>query len=130
MIDNIIIFFKSDLYIYEKLIIAFMFGAIFGSFINVIIYRAHKKESILKSSKCPKCNKNILFIFNIPVIGFLLTKGKCFYCKKKIDISYIKIEIIFGLVSLICFLLFNFSYLFLISFFLFCYIYSHLKIRL
>lgn len=127
MIENLIIFFKSDYFFIEKLMLSFFFGSTIGSFLNVLIYRIPIKKSILKSSSCPNCNKKILFFFNIPIFGFILTKGKCFYCKKKIDISYFKIEIIFGLFSLLAFLIFDLNYQFLILNLFFCFIYFYIR---
>ena len=70
-------------------------GLIFGSFLNVLIYRLPRNLSIIfPSSFCPHCNKSILWYLNIPLISFLFLKGKSFCCKKKISIQYPVIEIL------------------------------------
>tara|TARA_Y100001978_G_C23673615_1_gene425180 strand:+ start:935 stop:1759 length:825 start_codon:yes stop_codon:yes gene_type:complete len=79
-------------------------GLIFGSFINVITYRLPMNISILwPRSFCPKCKKKILVKENIPVLSWLLLKGKCSNCRKKISIKYPLIEISTGLLFLFSF---------------------------
>ncbi len=79
-------------------------GLIFGSFINVITYRLPMNISILwPRSFCPKCKKKILLIENIPVLSWLLLKGKCSNCRKKISIRYPFIEISTSLLFLLSF---------------------------
>ena len=73
-------------------------GLIFGSFLNVLIYRLPRNLSIIyPSSFCPHCNKNILWYFNIPLFSFLFLKGKSFCCKKNISIRYPIVEILSAL---------------------------------
>jgi len=70
-------------------------GLIFGSFLNVLIYRLPRELSIIfPPSFCPHCNKSILWYFNIPLLSFLFLKGKSFCCKKKISIRYPIVEIL------------------------------------
>ncbi len=81
---------------------------IFGSFINVCIYRIPKNISIFfPFSFCPYCKKTIKWYHNIPVISYLFLKGKCYYCGKKISIKYPIIEIITALLFVIFFLKFG-----------------------
>ncbi|XLQ20394.1 MAG: prepilin peptidase [Candidatus Moraniibacteriota bacterium] len=86
------------------IILFFVYGLAFGSFANVVIYRLQKNESIIKTgSHCPNCKKEIKTRDNIPILGFVLLKGKCRYCKKKISVQYPLVElftgIIFGLIG-------------------------------
>ena len=73
-------------------------GLIFGSFLNVLIYRLPRNLSVIyPPSFCPHCNKNILWYFNIPLFSFLFLKGKSFCCKKNISIRYPIVEILSAL---------------------------------
>jgi len=73
-------------------------GLIIGSFLNVVICRLETKESIFFTrSKCPKCGAVLKWYDLIPVISFLIQKGKCSYCGKKISWQYPVVEIVTGL---------------------------------
>ncbi|MEC9416111.1 MAG: prepilin peptidase [Pseudomonadota bacterium] len=85
-------------------------GLIFGSFLNVIIYRLPlitEKNNFRKNkfnlfyprSHCRECKKTIRNFHNIPILSFLFLKGKCAYCKKPITIQYLLIEIITSLLT-------------------------------
>lgn len=70
-------------------------GLCLGSFYNVVILRSLSGESIvLPPSKCPKCNHKLFWWHNIPVISYILLRGKCYFCKEKISIQYPIIEIL------------------------------------
>ncbi|MCX5781449.1 MAG: prepilin peptidase, partial [Elusimicrobia bacterium] len=80
----------------------FVLGLVVGSFINVCIYRIPKEESLIKPrSHCRNCNAAIKWYDNIPLISYLLLKGKCRYCKSKISLNYPIVE----LVTAFCFVL-------------------------
>ena len=86
----------------------FFLGLIFGSFINVVIYRLPKNLSIIKPrSFCPQCKQPIPFYRNIPIITYILQFGKCHNCKNKISIIYPIIEIVIGIIFLFSFSYFN-----------------------
>ncbi len=73
-------------------------GTIIGSFLNVIVYRLPKGESLaFPSSHCPECNRPIRPWENIPIISFLLLRGKCAGCKIPISWRYPAIEMLTGL---------------------------------
>ncbi len=79
-------------------VIVFVFGLIVGSFLNVCIHRIPREESIVRpSSKCPKCGSPIKPWDNIPVISYILLKGKCRYCGEPISIRYPLVEFLNGL---------------------------------
>ncbi|RZM19204.1 MAG: prepilin peptidase [Pedobacter sp.] len=60
-----------------------VFGLFIGSFLNVVIYRVPRGESIAyPGSHCPQCNGAIRFYDNIPVLSYLILLGKCRHCKK------------------------------------------------
>ena len=93
----------------------FILGLCFGSFINVLIYRVPIGLSILTSSQCVYCKKKILIFDNIPVLSFLLLKGRARCCGKKIKIQYPIVEFIFALSFIYSFYfsddIFNFIFL-------------------
>ena len=75
-------------------IFIFAFGAIVGSFLNVVIHRVPNEESIVfPNSACPKCGKNIKAYDNIPVLSWLILGGKCRNCKEKIAARYPLVEL-------------------------------------
>ena len=85
--------------IYYSLFI--ILGLIFGSFINVIIYRLPNNLSIIKPrSFCPKCKKTIPLYRNIPLVSYIIQRGKCSNCKKIISITYPTIELLNALIWL------------------------------
>jgi len=100
-------------------VISILFGALVGSFLNVCIFRLPKEESIIwPGSHCPHCKKPIKFYDNIPLISYLLLKGKCRYCKGSISLQYPLVEGITALSSLFLIIKFgpSMSYLFYFAF--------------
>jgi len=88
----------------------FILGLIVGSFINVCICRIPKNESIVyPASHCPKCHSNIKLVDNIPLISYILLKGRCRNCKSKISIQYPIVELLTGLIYLIIYLAYGLS---------------------
>ncbi len=82
----------------------FILGTIFGSFLNVVIYRIPNQLSIIQPrSHCPNCKKIIPFYRNIPIISFLIQRGKCNNCNKSISCIYLLTEFIIGIIFLIGF---------------------------
>tara|TARA_B100000700_G_scaffold155824_1_gene173094 strand:+ start:2724 stop:3491 length:768 start_codon:yes stop_codon:yes gene_type:complete len=70
-------------------------GLIFGSFLNVLIYRLPQNQSIIfPSSYCPNCKTSIRWFYNIPLISFLFLRGTSNCCNKKISIRYPIVELI------------------------------------
>ncbi len=89
------------------IIFFFIFGLIVGSFLNSVIYRLEKKESIIKlRSYCPHCKKTLSWFELIPLVSFLLQKGKCRHCKKPISWQYPLVELATGILFV---LVYNFS---------------------
>lgn len=74
-------------------IIIFIFGLIIGSFLNCLIWRLYKEETVLGRSYCPKCKNKISWYDNIPILSFFILKRKCRYCNKKISWQYPLIEL-------------------------------------
>ncbi len=70
-------------------------GLCLGSFYNVVILRSLSGESIVfPPSKCPKCGNKLYWWHNIPILSFLILRGKCYFCKEKISIQYPLIEFV------------------------------------
>ena len=89
-------------------IIIFMIGLVIGSFSNVCIYRLPRNESVIfPASHCPSCNKSIKWYDNIPLLSFLILKGKCRYCQNKISAQYPLVEFLTGYLYLVLFLLYG-----------------------
>ena len=76
-------------------VLAAIFGAIIGSFLNVVIHRLPQEESIVfPNSRCPSCGAVIAFYDNIPVISWMLLGAKCRGCKQPISFRYPAVEIL------------------------------------
>lgn len=82
----------------------FLFGLLFGSFLNVCIYRLPRGLSVVwPGSACPNCEKPIAFYDNVPVFSWLILGGRCRNCKQKITPRYLMVELINGLLFLGCY---------------------------
>jgi leader peptidase (prepilin peptidase) / N-methyltransferase len=91
------------------IVFTLIFGAVVGSFLNVVIARlpAENESIIFPASRCPKCLKPIKWYDNIPILSFVLLKGKCRNCGAAISWQYPLVELIMALLSLA--LLFKFG---------------------
>lgn len=88
----------------------FIFGTCLGSFYNVLGMRLPNGESIIKpKSHCPKCNHKLKWFELIPILSFIIQKGKCNSCKTKLSLFYPLIEFSTGLLFLISYHSFGFS---------------------
>ncbi len=92
-------------------ILAFVFGSMIGSFLNVCIHRMPESESVVwPSSHCPNCKKRIPAYDNIPFISYMLLGGKCRFCKKGISLRYPLVELLTGLMFVVLFKRYGLSY--------------------
>ena len=83
---------------------SFGLGACIASFLNVVIWRVPRGESIVSPpSHCPKCNASIKWYQNIPILSWLALRGKCANCKAPISPRYILIELLGGVLFLAAF---------------------------
>jgi leader peptidase (prepilin peptidase)/N-methyltransferase len=83
---------------------AFLFGLVFGSFLNVCIRRLPRHESVVTpGSHCPACGTPILARDNIPVLGYLLLRGRCRSCGARISPEYPLVELLTGALFLGCY---------------------------
>jgi leader peptidase (prepilin peptidase)/N-methyltransferase len=85
-------------------------GLIVGSFLNVVIVRLPAQQSLVRPrSRCPKCKAGIPWWGNIPILSFLLQRGKCRSCKKSISPRYPLVEALTALLFIAAFLQFGLS---------------------
>ena len=90
--------------------IIFLFGSSVGSFLNVCIYRLPREESIISPrSHCTICNKPILTRDNIPILSYILLRGRCRNCGEKFSVIYPFIEFLTGIIFLYFFYFFGFN---------------------
>ncbi len=77
------------------LVVMFLFGACVGSFLNVCIWRMPLNESIVFApSHCTKCNAKIAWYDNIPLVSYIVLRGKCRHCHEHYTIRYFVVELI------------------------------------
>lgn len=80
------------------LVFLFLTGLTVGSFLNVVIYRLPREESIVHPrSRCPHCQFPIPWFRNFPLLSFILQRGKCAHCQGKISRRYPLVELITGI---------------------------------
>ena len=101
--------------------ICILLGAIVGSFLNVVIIRLPRSGAsiVFPSSHCPGCQTQLRWYDNIPVISFILLRGKCRFCNMRISWQYPLVEIAMATISYALFYRFSFSLIFGI-YFIFC----------
>ncbi len=85
-----------------------LLGLILGSFLNVCIYRLPREMSIVRpGSACPSCSRAIAWYDNVPLLSYLVLRGRCRHCGAGIPVRYPLIEALTGLVSWLVFLRFG-----------------------
>ncbi len=89
----------------DYIFFSILFGLCIGSFLNVVIYRIPRNEGIIYSrSSCPSCKRNLQINDLIPLISWILLKGKCRYCYTKISWRYPLVEVLTAISFLLCLL--------------------------
>ncbi|MFQ5674570.1 MAG: prepilin peptidase [bacterium] len=92
----------------------FLIGIIFGSFLNVCIYRLPRKESIVwPGSHCPHCETSIPLWWNIPILSYIILAGQCRNCKVRIPAIYPVVEALTGFLLVLLFYRFGMTMSFL-----------------
>ena len=87
-----------------------IFGLLLGSFLNVCIYRLPRGLSVVwPGSACPGCNTPIKFYDNIPVLSWLMLRGRCRQCKAAISSRYMMVELLTAALFLACYIQFGLS---------------------
>lgn len=90
------------------IVITIVLGLLIGSFLNVVIYRVPRGMNIAKpGSHCPKCNEPIKWYDNIPLISYIILRGKCRHCKAPISIRYPLVELINTVLWFLCLMMFT-----------------------
>ena len=79
------------------LLMSLILGMFLASFYNVVAIRLPQKKTLAGRSECPSCFKTLKTIDIIPLIGFIVNRGKCRFCQTKIPIRYVVVEILGGL---------------------------------
>ncbi|MBW1636923.1 MAG: prepilin peptidase, partial [Deltaproteobacteria bacterium] len=93
------------------LVIPALFGAIIGSFLNVVILRLPAEDSSIAfpASHCPECLTPLSWYENIPVLSYIFLRGKCSHCRTSISLQYPAVEILTALLAAAVCYKFNFS---------------------
>ncbi|MEG0576386.1 MAG: prepilin peptidase [Bacilli bacterium] len=86
----------------------FITGAVFGSFLNVVIFRIPKKESLsFPPSHCMSCSHPLKILDLIPILSYVFLKGRCRYCHRPISIQYPLMELLTAVLFTTSYLLFG-----------------------
>src|SRR3974377_893535 len=104
----------------------FLYGLALGSFLNVCIYRLPREMSVVRPrSSCPTCHSPIAWYDNVPVLSWLVLRGRCRQCRAHISPRYLLVELLTGLLFVACYSAFGWT----LSTFKFC-IFSFLLLGL
>ena len=91
-------------------ILIFLYGIVIGSFLNVVIVRVPRKESIVKvRSHCENCGYQLKWFDLIPIFSYLVLGGKCRKCKTKISAQHLVLEVLNGILYVFTFFITGFS---------------------
>ena len=102
-------------------VVALLLGAVFGSFLNCAAWRLSHGESVLRGrSHCPDCGHVLGAGDLVPILSWFFLRGRCRYCGKKIPARYPLTEAVFALLTLLCLLRFDLSWLCLRNWILLC----------
>lgn len=92
----------------SAIVLTILLGLCVGSFLNVAIYRIPNDMSLVKpASHCPKCGEPIKWYDNIPLISYIVLRGKCRHCKEHISIRYPLVEILNMVLWFLCLMMFT-----------------------
>jgi len=85
-------------------ILAFLAGLLIGSFLNVCVFRMPRDLSVVRPrSFCPACEKGIAWYDNVPVVSYIVLRGKCRHCGWRIPVRYPIVELLTGIAFAVCF---------------------------
>jgi len=93
--------FVEDIPAWFWRVVAFIFGAVWGSFFNVAIYRWPREMSVVTpKSHCPACGAAVNWYRNLPIVGYILLRGKSACCRTRLTPRYLVVEVISAVVAL------------------------------
>ena len=108
-------------FLYFMVAVAAAVGAVMGSFLNCAAWRIAHNESFLKGrSHCPTCGHVLGPLELIPVLSWVIQRGRCHSCGEKISIRYPLTELVYGLITVLCLLRFDFTVLCLRNYIFLC----------
>lgn len=96
----------------------FILGCIFGSFANVLIVRMPAEESILTPSHCRRCKKKVRWFDNVPLLSYLILRGRCRFCREAFSLKYPLVELTMGALFFASYMAIGWSW-FLLEFLIF-----------
>ena len=101
--------------------VAFVFGAVMGSFLNCAAFRISRGESFVKGrSRCPSCGHELSMLDLFPIFSWLFLRGKCRYCKAKVSVRYFLTELFFALLTVGTLLRFDLTFVCLRNYVFIC----------
>ena len=113
--------FDSQFIFVYCIVVAICLGACMGSFLNCAAWRIVHGESFLSGrSHCPNCGHTLTAVELIPIISWLIQKGRCKNCKTKISVRYPLTEILFAVITILCLLRFDLTVLCLRNYIFIC----------
>ncbi|MCX7634215.1 MAG: prepilin peptidase [Syntrophales bacterium] len=96
---------------------AFVVGSVVGSFLNVVIHRLPAEQSVVKPpSHCPACGSPIRFYDNIPILSYLILRGRCRHCRDRISPRYPLVEALTGVMAVLLVVKFGLGLKMLVAF--------------
>lgn len=103
------------------ILFVFILSLTLGSFLNVCIYRIPRGESIVfPPSHCPKCKNRIKPYDLIPIVSYIILRGRCRFCREKISIRYPIVEALTGVVGIVCLYRYGLTINMLLAFLIVC----------
>src|SRR5204863_9856392 len=94
------------------IVFLFLLGTVIGSFLNVVVWRLPRGESLVSPpSRCPVCLHGLAWYDNIPVFGWLALRGRCRYCRTPISAQYPTVEFITGALFVLYYVTFFIAHL-------------------
>ena len=109
--SSFIKFMNSSVGFYLAIVFTFIYGICIGSFLNVVILRLPLGQSVVKNeSHCFSCNNHIKWYDNIPLVSYILLRGKCRNCGSNISIQYPIVELLNGVLWILIYFKFKLSF--------------------